>query len=135
MKVLVNILCNDIDAQLAFYAGVLGLAEIPERRSPIYRALSTGDTELGFNAPAARALLALPAAVAAMSPASPGVFATFMAVEPGQVDAAAARASALGGEILKPPYRTYYDQWQTVLADPEGQVFRVSCARLPASAR
>jgi catechol 2,3-dioxygenase-like lactoylglutathione lyase family enzyme len=131
MKVLVNLLCEDIDAQLDFYARLLGFSEMAQQRSPIYRALDTGTTELGFNAPPARALLGLPDAPV---PASPGAFATFMAETPGDVTAAAERAKALGGQVLKPPYPTYYHQWQTVLADPEGHVFRVSCMELPAGA-
>jgi predicted enzyme related to lactoylglutathione lyase len=128
MKMLVNLLCRDIDAQLAFYQSLLGLAEMPERRSPIYRALDTGASELGFNAPAARELLALPP-----SPAepSPGVFATFMLADAQAVDATAGAALRLGGRVLKAPYATYYGQWQSVLADPEGQVFRVSTLALP----
>lgn len=130
MKMLVNVLSADIDAQIAFYQALFGFAEIETSRTPIYRALDTGDSELGFNAPEARELLALP-------PASPtpavSVFATFVLAEPGEVDRAAARAAGLGGRIVKPPFRTYYDQWQAMLADPEGHVFRVTCMKLPAS--
>ena len=41
-------------------------------------------------------------------------------------DALATRAVALGGQILKAPYRTYYDAWQVVLQDPEGNFFRIN---------
>lgn len=51
---------------------------------------------------------------------------------PGDVDVAAAQSVELGGAIVKAPYPTYYGQWQAVLSDPEGHVFRVSCERLPA---
>ncbi|MCU0761378.1 MAG: VOC family protein, partial [Steroidobacteraceae bacterium] len=131
VKMLVNVLSVDIDRQLAFYQGLFGFAEIERSRSPIYRALDTGESELGFNAPAARDLLSLPPA----GPA-PGVdvFATFVLDGPGAVDAAAARAVELGGLQLKPPFRTYYGQWQAVLADPEGHVFRVASLTLPAGA-
>ncbi len=128
MKMLVNSLSTDVDAQLAFYQALFGFAEIETSRTPIYRALDTGDSELGFNAPAARELLALPPAPAA--PATT-VFATFVCAEPGEVDRAAARPPALGGRIVKAPFRTYYDQWRAVLADPEGHVFRVTCLKLP----
>jgi predicted enzyme related to lactoylglutathione lyase len=128
---LVNVLSVDIDRQLAFYQGLFGFAEIERSRSPIYRALDTGESELGFNAPAARDLLSLPPASV-----SPGVdvFATFMLDTPGAVDAAARRALDLGGHLVKAPFRTYYGQWQAVLADPEGHVFRVACLSLPAGA-
>jgi predicted enzyme related to lactoylglutathione lyase len=42
----------------------------------------------------------------------------------------------LGGAILKSPYDTYYSARQAVLADPEGNVFRVNhrvTPRRPAS--
>lgn len=126
---LVNLMCQDIDAQMAFYQALFGFAEIEASRSPIYRVVDTGASELGFNAPPARALLGLPA------PAHPGgvtCFATFMADHPGQVDQAAARTDVLGGRVIKPPFLTYYGQWQTVLADPEGHAFRVSCLTVPA---
>ena len=50
---------------------------------------------------------------------------------PAAVDDAAAFAALHGGRVVKPPYATYYGQWQTVLTDPEGHVFRASCAGLP----
>jgi predicted enzyme related to lactoylglutathione lyase len=131
MKLLVNILCADIDRQMAFYQALFGFAEIESSRSPIYRALDTGASELGFNAPAARELLALPPAPGS---ASPGVFATFLVAEPDAVDRAAAEVARLGGASLKAPFLTYYGQWQAVLADPEGHAFRVSCLTVPATA-
>ena len=130
MKLLVNILCADIDRQMAFYQALFGFGEIERSRSPIYRALDTGASELGFNAPPARELLGLPPAAP-----TPGVdvFATFVLDTPEAVDNAAARVAAIGGRVIKPPFATYYHQWQSVLADPEGHVFRVSCLSLPAS--
>jgi predicted enzyme related to lactoylglutathione lyase len=131
VRMLVNVLSVDIDRQLAFYATLFGFAEIERSRSPIYRALDTGGSELGFNAPAARELLSLPPAAAA--PAV-DVFATFMLEAPEAVDSAAARAAEIGGRVVKPPFRTYYGQWQAVLADPEGHVFRVASLTLPPGA-
>ena len=134
MKMLVNLLSQDVQAQMDFYAGLFGFREIAASRSPIYRVLDTGTSELGFNAPEARALLGLPAAP---SPTADGLhptgaFATFMLEAPAEVDAAAERAAALGGRVLQAPFVTYYQQWQAVLADPEGHVFRVACLVLPA---
>jgi predicted enzyme related to lactoylglutathione lyase len=128
---LVNVLSVDIDRQMAFYQGLFGFAEIERSRSPIYRALDTGESELGFNAPEARGLLSLPPAA---QPPGVDVFATFMLDTPAAVDEAAQRAGELGGQLVKPPFRTYYGQWQAVLADPEGHVFRVACLSLPAGA-
>ncbi len=128
MKLLVNLMCRDIDAQMAFYRHLFGFDEIAASRSPIYCALDTGGSELGFNAPPARALSAMPAEPVLPSP---GVFATFLMDRPDDVDRVADQVSAAGGRMLKPPFRTYYGQWQAVLADPEGLVFRVSCLTLP----
>ena len=36
--------------------------------------------------------------------------------------------------MIKPPYASYYHQWQAVLADPEDHVFRVSTDSLPEGA-
>jgi predicted enzyme related to lactoylglutathione lyase len=54
-----------------------------------------------------------------------------MLATPQDVDTAARRVVALGGRVIKPPYASYYHQWQAVLADPEDQVFRVSTSGLP----
>jgi predicted enzyme related to lactoylglutathione lyase len=137
MKMLVNLLCTDVQAQMLFYEGVFGFQEITASRSPIYRVLDTGESELGFNAPDARALLNMPAR-APMLPDdtlhATTAFATFMVERPEAVAAAVRRTLANGGRTVKAPYRTYYQQWQAVLSDPEGHVFRVSCLVLPAEA-
>lgn len=105
--------------------------EIESSRSPIYRVLDTGASALGFNAPAARELLSLPPAAAAPSV---DVFAIFMVDAPTEVDAVAVRAASLGGRVVQAPFRTYYGQWQAVLSDAEGHVFRVTCMTLPPEA-
>ena len=137
MMLLVSLLCSDVQAQMVFYAAVFGFKEITASRSPIYRGLDTGGSALGFNAPEARALLNLPDAPA---PSASGLqpttaFATFMLDTPDAVNAAAQSVAAHGGRVLKAPFVTYYLQWQTVLADPEGHVFRVGCLALPAEGR
>jgi predicted enzyme related to lactoylglutathione lyase len=136
VKMLVNLLCTDVQAQMQFYAALFGFEEITASRSPIYRVLNTGDSELGFNAPEARALLNLPAGLVLATDLvrSTSAFATFMVDAPDAVDSTASRAVGLGGRIVKAPFRTYYHQWQAVLADPEGHLFRVACTTLPAEA-
>lgn len=133
MKLFVNLFCTDIAAQLAFYQALLGLPEDSHSRSPIYRAVETEHFQFGFHAPPAYGVLQLADRQSA-DPASAPVtaYATFMLDNPAEVNAAADRAAALGGRIVKGPYATYYGQWQAVLADPEGHVFRVSTGSLPA---
>ena len=134
MKLWFNLLCQDIEAQLQFYQALLQLPEAPGTHSAIYRAVETEHFQLGFNAPEAYALLSLadrqPSA-ASPSPRSVTGYATFMLDMSDAVDAASEKAKALGGQIIKPRYATYYGQWQAVLADPEDNVFRVSAVGVP----
>jgi len=132
MKVWFNLFCRDPQAQLDFYSALLGWPEAPARRSPIYRALEQDGVQIGFNAAQAYALLGLAdRQPAGDTPVPVTAYATFMLDSPQAVDAAAACAASAGGRVLKAPYPTYYGQWQAVLADPEGHVFRASCAGLP----
>ncbi|MGJ7484032.1 VOC family protein [Variovorax sp. LT2P21] len=127
-----NLLCRDVQAQMAFYARLLGWPEAVHSRSPIYRALEHEGVQFGFNAAPAYALLGLADRApdtAAMPPVT--AYATFMLDTPEAVDAAVRSATAAGGRVLKAPYATYYGQWQAVLSDPEQHVFRVSAASLP----
>jgi catechol 2,3-dioxygenase-like lactoylglutathione lyase family enzyme len=133
MRLVVNFLCRDIERQLAFYMGVLGLPEIVASRSPLFRALGNESVELGLNGPEAAGLLGLGGRTATPGCVAPiTTYPTFMVDTPAQVDDACARAAALGGHIVKGPYPTYYGHWQAVLEDPEGIVFRMGAAALPA---
>lgn len=132
LRVFFNLFCQNVEAQLAFYQTLLGLPEITAKRSPIYRALDAGSTELGFNATQAYELLSLAArAPAEHATAATTGYATFMLPTPDAVDEAAAQTAALGGQVIKAPYATYYREWQAVLQDPEGNVFRASAALKP----
>jgi predicted enzyme related to lactoylglutathione lyase len=120
----VNLFCADPVALSGFYQALLGLPENAAARSPIYRALRLGSAELGFNKTDAYALLGLADRV----PGDAGIraYATFVVAEEAEIDALAARVTALGGRIIKAPYRTYYQAWQVVAEDPEGNVFRLN---------
>lgn len=133
MRLFHNLFCTDLERQLRFYGDLLGLPEARHARSPIYRALEAPGFQFGFHAPAAFGLLAL----ADRRPAGPGGwpvpgYPTFMLDTHAAVSEGAARCPGLGGRVIKPPYATYYGEWQTVLADPEDHVFRLSCGQLPA---
>lgn len=130
MKLYVNFLCRNIEAQCAFYGAVLGLPEHAALRSPIYRALQGPGFELGFNAWPAYELLGLAARQPAPGTVAPTTcYPTLMLAGPDAVDQAAGEAVAWGGAVLQGPFATYYGQWQAVLADPEGQAFRVAASR------
>lgn len=120
----VNLFCADPEALMGFYRDLLGLPENAAARSPIYRALRLGEAELGFNRTEAYALLGLADRV----PGDCGVraYATFVVSAEAEVDALALRVPALGGRVIKGPYRTYYGAWQVVAEDPEGNVFRLN---------
>lgn len=132
IKLYHNLFCRDIEAQLHFYMALLDLPEAAHARSPIYRAIETPGFQFGFHAPAAYDLLLLGDRVPpAGHEGAVSCYPTFMLETPDAVSSRAQRVAELGGKLIKPPYATYYAEWQTVLADPEGHVFRLSCGTLP----
>ena len=134
MKLWFNLLCRDIERQFDFYRRLLDLPEAVASRSPIYRAIETEDFQFGFNATPAYELLGIGDRAPGPGPEPTPViaYATLMLADPAAVDAACASAASLGGRVAKGPFATYYGQWQAVLCDPEGNVFRVAAASLPA---
>ena len=119
----VNIFARDIEALSQFYKDVFGFEEIPEIRSPIFVGLKTGLSCLGFNAPDAYGLLKL------SDYANPtGVkFLLNIDVDTAEdVDRLTPIAVAKGATLIKEPYLTYYNWRQSVLLDPEGNVFRIN---------
>lgn len=132
MKLYHNLFCKDIEAQLHFYGQLLGVDEALHLRSPIYRGFETPSFQFGFHAPAAYRLLQLESRTPDPAGDKPVTsYPTFMLDTPDSVTYSAERVAALGGRVIKAPYATYYGQWQAVLADPEGHVFRLSCDALP----
>jgi predicted enzyme related to lactoylglutathione lyase len=132
MKLFYSLFCNSMHDQLAFYLQLLGMPEGVAHRSPIYRCIQATTFELGFHAAPAYALLGVADRAPAPLQTSPVTsYATFMLGSCAEVDALSRQAAALGGRIIKPPYPTYYGQWQSVLADPENNMFRLSFAGLP----
>ncbi len=127
-----SLFCYDMTAQVGFYQALLNLPEATSSRSPVYRCIQTSSFELGFHAAPAYALLGVADRMPAPSPVlSVTGYATFKLASSAEVDDLSLRAVKLGGRIIKPPYPTYYGQWQTVLADPENNMFRLSFQGLP----
>ena len=136
MKLYFNLFCNDMEAQLAFYLALLRMPEAAKGRSPIYRGIQASSFELGLHAAPAYALLGVADRMPAPRQINPvTAYATFMLGSYAEVDALALQAATLGGRIIKAPYPTYYGQWQTVLADPENNMFRLSFLGLPEGVR
>ena len=119
----VNLFARDLEGLVAFYAGLFGLAEKTEQRSPIYRALDAGGVAIGFNAFDAYGLLNLSGSEAAAGAKS---MLTFEAEDRAAVARLTGDAVALGAKFVKPPYDTAYGSLQSVLFDPEGNVFRIN---------
>jgi len=119
----VNIFATDIVALSDFYAALFGFAEIEVMRSPIFRGLDTGGSSLGFNAPDAYGLLGL-----ADHAQTHGVkfLLTFDVDSVADVDRLVPVALGLGAVLVKSQYTTYYNWYQAVLTDPEGNVFRIN---------
>lgn len=128
-----NLFCHSVDGQLEFYRQLLGLQEIVEASSPIYRVLTDGVLQIGFNGMPAYALMGLEARQrdASVDFAACSML-TFVVQEPGLVDEARRKAEPAGGAVVKGPFATYYGHWQVVIADPEGNVMRLTCPSLPA---
>lgn len=119
----VNVFARDVVALSGFYQRVFGFPEIEAIRSPIFRGLDTGKSSLGFNALDAYELLQL----SGFSDTRGIKFLLNIDVDSqAEVDRMVPIAVAAGATLVKPPYVTYYDWYQAVLLDPEGNVFRIN---------
>lgn len=121
-----NLFARDIDALADFYSALFGFAEIASHRSPIYRCLYAGGTELGFNAERAYDLLGIGNRRPQRGEDAVVAYFTFELDDIQLVDDVAERVSGLGGRLIKPPAATYYNAYQAVLEDPEGNIFRIN---------
>lgn len=119
----VNVFAKDIEALSVFYRDLFGFKEIPDIRSSIFRGLDTGRSCIGFNAPDAYELLKLDD----YSDTKGCKF--LLNIDVGskeEVDEYVPKALASGATLIKEPYTTYYNWYQAVLLDPEGNVFRIN---------
>ncbi|HCA24255.1 MAG TPA: glyoxalase [Pseudomonas sp.] len=119
----VNVFARDIEALSGFYQRVFDFPEVEAIRSPIFVGLDAGTCCIGFNAPDAYELLHL----AEHSDTSGCKFLLNIDVDsPAEVDRMVPIAVEAGATLIKPPYTTYYNWYQAVLMDPEGNVFRIN---------
>lgn len=119
----VNVFTRDLDVLPAFYMSVFGFPEVEAIRSPIFRGVDAGGACIGFNAHEAYGLLGL-----AADAETRGVkfLLNIDVASQAEVDALVPVAVAAGAAVIKSPYHTYYDWYQAVLTDPEGNVFRIN---------
>ncbi|MEE7493350.1 VOC family protein [Methylobacterium oryzae] len=118
----VNIFARQLEPLAAFYSGLLGLEEIVDSRSSIFRGFRCGDASLGISASDAYELLGL------RQPTGEGErnIVTFDVESPTEVERLVEAAKGLGAEVVKEPFETYYGWYQAVLRDPEGNPFRLN---------
>ncbi|WP_395346618.1 VOC family protein [Variovorax sp. UC122_21] len=119
----INLLCSDFVGLSDFYRQVFGFAEVEAYRSPIFRLLNAGGVNIGFNAPDAYELLGIERPA---DPAGARFIVNVEAASDDEVSELAASAVRSGASLVKAPYLTYYQRFQAVLKDPEGNVLRIN---------
>ena len=122
---LVTVFARDIQASCNFYQKLFNFPLVPELSTPIFRAVNCGNLTLGFHADEAYDVLDLRDRQRGDSRAV-DLLITFDADSKEDVDAKVTAVTALGGSVVKPPFITYYNHYQAVLADIDNTVFRVS---------
>lgn len=120
----VSVICKDMIGQSSFYRDLFDLTEASELASDCFRALRLGGTILGFHSDAAVALLDLSEETQLGNVSS--AFWTFEVASSDSVGRLTEQAVTLGAVLIKAPYDTYYGARQSVLRDPEGNVFRIN---------
>jgi len=132
MQPMFNIFCKDLNRVFNFYQAVSGWNEVPEASSPIYRVLHQDGTQIAFNGLLAYQLLGLSDRQPETEECAPvKTMVTFVVEEPVDVDSLAERAHEHGGSVVQGPFPTYYGHWQVVLQDPEQNILRATCPKLP----
>ena len=119
----INIFARDLDGLIDFYIRLFGFSEHMDQRGPIYRALDGGGVAVGFNALEAYRLLNLDGFP---PPAGVKSLLTFEVADHDAVERLTDKAETLGATIVKAPYGTFYGSRQSVVLDPEGNVFRIN---------
>ena len=118
-----SVVADDIVALSAFYADVFDLEEVVEHRSEIFRGLDLAGVVLGFSPAEVYELLKIEDWRDARGTKQ---YLTFEVAADAEVDCRSELAVASGARLMHKPYETYYGSWQSVLADPEGNVFRIN---------
>ncbi len=120
---LASIVADDIVALSGFYARTFDLAEVEELRSDIFRGYDVGGVTLGFSTPVVYEMLGMQAWQDATGTKQ---YLTFEVASDAEVDERLAKAVDGGAKVLHDAYETYYGAYQAVLADPDGNVFRIN---------
>ena len=126
IKIDISYFCKDIDALAGFYAAVFDVPFNEGVKSSIYRALDVFGTRIGFHDHKAYALMNLDDRMMLQSPKPVGTYMSFAVASKEALEAHVEKAKGLGASIIKGPYTSYYNAYQFVLSDPEGNMFRIS---------
>ena len=120
---LASFISDDFIALFDFYSSTFDLAEVEALRSDIFRGARVGDMTLGFSAPVVYEMLNIEDW---SQPTGTTQYLTFEGESDEEVALLTERAIANGARLLHDPYETYYDAYQSVLADPDGNVIRIN---------
>ncbi|MCX6519343.1 MAG: VOC family protein [Actinobacteria bacterium] len=120
---LASYISEDFVALFEFYSSTFDLPEVVELHSDIFRGADVSGLTLGFSAPVVYEMLHIEEWA---NPTGTSQYLTFELESDEAVTAATDRAVANGARLLHDPYETYYGAWQSVLADPDGNVFRIN---------
>jgi uncharacterized glyoxalase superfamily protein PhnB len=120
---LASYISADFVALFEFYSTTFDLPEVEALHSDIFRGADVGGLTLGFSAPVVYEMLHIEEWADARGTTQ---YLTFELPSDVEVTAATDRAVANGARLLHEPYETYYNAWQSVLADPDGNVFRIN---------
>jgi predicted enzyme related to lactoylglutathione lyase len=109
-----ELITSDVEAAKAFYTNVIGwtTADMDMGPAGVYTLLRSGDVDRG-------GILNKPAEMAQ----APDAWLVYMATD--DIDATAARAAELGGQVFQPPFDVPGVGRLAVLADPTGAVFGI----------
>ncbi|MHB1710273.1 MAG: VOC family protein [Acidimicrobiales bacterium] len=118
-----SLLAADIIELSDFYHRCFGWPEVMSLRSDIFRGLDGGNVIIGFSDLSAAEVLGIDDLVV---PEGVRGFLTVEVDSDPEVEERTAVAERAGATVRKSPYRTYYGAFQAVLADPEGNVFRIN---------
>ena len=120
---LASFISSDFVGLFDFYSATFDLPEVVELRSDIFRGADANGVTIGFSAPVVYEMLHIQAWEHATGTRQ---YLTFECASDDEVDQRTATAVSRGARLLHDPYETYYGAWQSVLSDPDGNVFRIN---------
>jgi len=123
---LASFISADFIALFEFYSKTFNLPEVEDLRSDIFRGADASGVIIGFSAPVVYEMLNIQDW---SNPKGTNQYLTFECENDQHVADTTALALSHGARLLHEPYETYYGAFQSVLADPDGNVFRVNYFR------